>query len=298
MPPLLRVQGNFIISWKLAMISNYQKKKTENPQTDQVTSETNEKERAQEIEQGNIDQHQDEANSIAFLEQLVKDIKDLKYFHIVAADEDLDKIYAVWNEGINPLRAISMKTSLEEVQQAWKTIEDAREEQEQEKSHRSMEKPSMKDKFLNKCSWNMLPKSENIVQTAFFCAVKEPKNSVAANCQKQILENMRSNNILIEERPNSKTILLTSLMSSRIETDIERDMKAASVSAGDTENTILLRIVTVRGPDAFIERKTKKKFLLDLQFLVDQFDNKLFKCLHNDQQTERLAKFMRKNAKY
>ena len=59
------------------------------------------------------------------------------------------------------------------------------------------------------------------------------------------------------------------------------------------ERTILLKILPVRDPDCFDEPFFPQKFLLDLTFLVDQYEQELFDCKHNSMQCKSLAEALK-----
>merc|ERR1719186_2295623 len=78
-------------------------------------------------------------------------------------------------------------------------------------------------------------------------------------------------------------------MSSRADADIARDMKYANVTSADSGRIILWKIVPVMNANSYQDEIRRPEFMLDLTFLVDQFELRLINCDHNMRELDKLV---------
>jgi len=134
--------------------------------------------------------------------------------------------------------------------------------------------------------WNVQPTKQVPVKLN----VLNPPSRVASS-HAQILERVNIQDS--DEGP----IVVTALIATRADDDIEKAMREVNISGSQCGNTILFRMVPIPSwqADSYGKRKTKQQFLLDLTFLVDQMDLTLLECDHNEKEISELIRILNTN---
>jgi len=115
----------------------------------------------------------------------------------------------------------------------------------------------------------------------------------AQKCHQQILKELEKYVNIRQSNEGQK--VLTVLIQTRPEDDIEKAMRAANIPAENVVNSILLRLLPIAEHDAKDYKSTEKqqKFKLDLTFLIDIKCSKLLDCNENKENFSRIFKFFK-----
>merc|ERR1719260_238612 len=110
--------------------------------------------------------------------------------------------------------------------------------------------------------------------------IMNPPHRIAIS-HAQILEKINIQ-VDIQDCDEGPTVV-TALIATRADDDIEKAMREAKIPGSQYGSTIVFRMVPKPSweADSYKKRGTKQQFLLDLTFVVDQMDLTLLDCDHN-----------------